>query len=220
MRPPAPWRRLSSPPMAAGSITKPDCTCCCTRGAYSLSTGWETSAFQSSSAGSGRKKILIRKVRILSDGRKTCPNLNGSMGNVSIIELCTWIESRRLSLISLWSVELHINPTKTQTQTQTLFTRSSHSIYLLLLLLQPADRPERKPGKKKRVFPWSQEPNRTASCNSCRRKDGTENFLALGLSVSDCVELQNLNGESWGSEWFYRKRPELECCISVKEAER
>lgn len=113
MRPPGPRPMLSSPPVAVISTTKADCTGCYTREAHSLRTGWEISAFQSPSASSRRKKILIRKVRVLFDGRKICPKLlYGSMGNVSIIELCTSIESRSLSQLIVICGATHKPPKK------------------------------------------------------------------------------------------------------------
>lgn len=94
---PGRWPGLSSPPMAVISITKANCTGSCTREAHSHGTCWEISAFQSPSAGSGRKEILIREVRIPSDSRKNFPKLlHRSLGNRSVTQWHNWIETRRL----------------------------------------------------------------------------------------------------------------------------
>lgn len=105
---------------------------------------------------SGRSGFLLT-------AEKNIPKLlHRSMGNVSTAQWCTWVETR-LFLRSLWSMGLHKKKKKKHF--------SSFCVYLLLLLPQTADRQERKPAKKKRVFFWSQGPNRTASHDSCRTKE-------------------------------------------------
>lgn len=156
------WPRLNNVSWQLSASPKPTAMAPA-EGKHSLITQAET--FQPS-----RVLVLAVGVRKTSSGRsglllmveKNFPKLSHtSLGNVSVTQQHTPIQTVRLILSSY-------KATKTQPTNQTKYF-SSFCVYLLLLLPQLADRQERKPDKKKKVFFWSQGPSRTASHGSCRR---------------------------------------------------
>lgn len=158
----------------------------------------------------GRKSSSGRSGFFLT-AEKICPKpLHGPMGNASIILLLyTSVGNRRLLLSSSWSAELHITPPQKPKPKPkhgshvhlTVFT------YCSFCLSQLTGQRGNQVGKRG-SFPGVKSPTGLHHAIAAEAKTWHRKHVSSWILCKWLHGVAGLEWESWGSEWFYRKRPE------------